>query len=762
MLENHALRLVSLFLAMFVLGGCSGIASRMEETIAQADALDKQCEQIQSQELDPNSASDTALIWGRLEVRLKLVADDIEKVKKNTCPGIGPDSYNAVANGLEELRTSLDAVSKTVPFPICPNGGAPIANTRSCARAILDYSDSVNKELRELASGVQKIQREIGILQNKVASTATSCAREVAVWKGALEKIASGLEGLLTKDEEAVLEHYFASRFTTKISERFFDRMERLVQPIDHLLDKLDDKTYVVSTVMMALAHNDIRKQFGRAYREFLGRKDMPGNMRFALARAVCTRLQRPPAPGQRYSQIMPYLLEAFATYGEDLTDPLLGDLATSLTSLRTKVDDAAQRDSSPMAATANISQTLNAGKVHLLDVAKTVGIATAPSQVQQAEPVQTIKAASSNQAPAVEQSQATSEVASLANCEASSNAELERRFGCIRSSLADVRAMLGESDQFRNLAAAEFSARQSLTPANGSVDEEVVKRSAQLASGEYILAYQAAYSSKLIGKGLKSFDPKAVSDGITEDLAASGSINRISQQSVSYVVNQTQAVQINVANDNRLTIYNDSHNVLSPPPISKSVDDFCPTLLRLNPSLRCLAAGNRYVIELDKTFPTRHWSDSGVYERLQAIAATAKGMGKGFSADIEGYTSRLKVQPTSIKPSLANVRAMIDLTAWPTKSSIHLPALVSHCNGEVFLKEGTPKTPCSKQALEVDGNYLLALGRAAWTAQVLERWGDGAINIASIKAKAASRAEDGNLAQDRKVRIYLMATDKY
>lgn len=754
-------------LILSFLGGCSGLATRMRETIVQADALDKMCEHIQSQSLDSADSNSGTLVWDRLKQRLELVKKDIAGLPTVNCPGLDTTKLSSIVGDLDKVIVDIGDTAKLPPFPICPKSGTPTNTTRQCARALLRYNDGVGAKLGTVATKVLSISNkleslriELGNQSSEAKKSTEVCAQRFAAWQGAVGNIYSGLGSLLTRNEAEVLEHYFASRFVTKMSERFIDRLERVVEPIDHLLDKLDDKTYVVSTVMMTLAHQDIQQQLDAAYREFLGRVDVPGSMRFTLARAACTRLDTAPAPGKRYSQVMPFLLEAFVKYGDDATDPLLGDVASTVVGMQASPSEgrgalAGKSDGGSQ------KPAVGAGGKQLVGLATYLANGLGPERSQQNPLDKEESSAKSIAAVGDVKDLARADMPVVADCTAASKDTLGGRVKCVRASVRETRATLGEADQFKIQAAAEFAARKALTQADGRIDEEMVKRSGQLALGESVLSYQTAYASALDTMKPTSIDLETVAGDTASTVTKDDRVQITAMQSIQYAVTNFHVSYSNssVVNDNRMTIYRESNVNPSPPP--KAPDDFCPALLRSSPSLRCLASKSGYVLDLDKPFPTRRWSDAAIYERLQSIATAARAMNKDFTVALEGFASSGMVEPASLKLSLQDVRDQVDLGTWPAKSLTGLPILRATCDGEMFFKEKPAISSCSEQRVLRDGNYLLALSRAAWAAQVLTRWGDGAIKVTSIRTMASSRAETGDLAQDRKVRIFITAPER-
>jgi len=758
---SRPFRIFLLLTVLPFLFGCSGIASRMNDTIAQADKLEKMCEVIQSEDIDSTDAGNPHLVWDRLKVRLEKIEDDMKDLNAAVnCPHIDTEKLDKATDSLDALLTSLGNTASLPEFPTCSRNGSPLDNTRQCARAILSFNKDVDDRLRATATSVGELSRALRTLRLALGAQADVtrhsvdyCRQRIAVWQGAVGKIGGSLNALLTRDEAEVLAQYFASRFTTKVSERFMNRLERLVEPIDHLLDKLDDKTYAVSAIMMTLAHNDIRDKLEQAYEGFLGRPEVPSTMRFSLAKAACTRLERVPPPGQRYSQMMPLLTEAFVKFGTEYKTPLLNDVPTKVAAI---LDTENVRDAAPQKlATANAPAGQGKGTISALALARSVANGAPTAQGGAELPAPLAKEAQAVPTGSADGKAIAVSDAVIADCVASSSDTLDRRLKCMRTAMRETKATMSDEDRFNALASAEFEARKVLTQSDGTVDEDLVKHSGQLALGESVLSYQSAYAAALSNQNAAEFHPADHAKNLGRNGTQDVKNQFNSRQIVQFVLSQS-----NYASSNKyVTITHDSHDTVHLPTPTPMPDEFCPTLQRVNASLVCVMAGNTYTIELTTSFDTRRWSDAATYQALKSLATTARAMNRKLWVEVDGFASGNAVSPEKIWPRLKPVRAELDLSAWPASSAGNKKVSLRSCGeSAAFSSQSCPNGYIASVSAP-DGNSMLALARASWAAQVLLRWGDGALTISSITSRGATWAERGNLSEDRKVRISLTST---
>lgn len=768
MIASRRLRSSVMYLLLPLLVGCSGIAARMEDTIKQADELDRMCGEIQAGDLDPENDGKAFPIWSRLKQQLELVWLDMSDLCHFSCPGVQTEMLDRALIDLDELIHSLGSESQLPDFPTCTTNDTATNNLRQCARAILNYDKDVGEKLREVAAGLKdisdvlnRLQAELNTQAQDARQAAEACGRRIAVWQGALGKVRGNLGALLTRDDAEVLKQYFATRFTTKASERFLNRLERQVAPIDHLLDKLDDKTYLVSSVMMTLAHNDIAKLVEKAYEDFLGRVSVPRTIRFTLAKASCARLERVPVAGERYSQVMPFLYEAFVKFGKQSSDSFLPNVPRKEAEKQTSVND--QRRSSTKMEDAGAQKGIRGTSLTTLALAKGLAIGDPTASSTQADPGSPPEKGSASAAEGLDKGGTPVSASVISKCLTATADTLQDRLKCARSSIQEARATLPESEQYKVLATAEFQARKALTQADGRVDENLVAQAGQLALGESVLSYQAAYAAGLGKQKPNDFEPANYAKSVTATVAHNGKTLLDMHQLVQFVTSHSD--NRSVLNDNRVTIYRDSHNIShvsgqgSTPASPAPEDRLCPALLRLYPRLNCLFAGNRYAIELDTPFATRRWSDPAAYQRLMTIATTVRSMNKTMSLEVEGFASSSDIRPSGILPRLAPIDSEIDLSRWPQPTKPGEVVLQAHCPHGLSFTAKRNSEACKGLGAANDGNSTLALARAAWTAQVLSRWADGAVRVSSVSTLAADKAESGNLAADRKVRIRLTET---
>lgn len=101
---------------------------------------------------------------------------------------------------------------------------------------------------------------------------------------------------------------FFDRLLPTLTAEKVLDFTERQMEPVDRLVDKADQKIYMLGSFAIEASRADIQKRFDSFYLNYLREKFPSTQSAVAFARAACVRLGKPTPAGKSASLIMPFV----------------------------------------------------------------------------------------------------------------------------------------------------------------------------------------------------------------------------------------------------------------------------------------------------------------------------------------------------------------------------------------------------------------------------------------------------------------------
>jgi len=149
-------------------------------------------------------------------------------------------------------------------------------------------------------------------------SASAYVAAVVAVGRSAVGNLDSYV-ALVSGDVEKAMADFLAVKVYGKAAEKVLTLIESMLVPIDKLVDKLDDKFYVLASATTTLFSADIQRELDRVYLELVVKRFPSVNSQMALAGAACQRLYGDQVQSaQNPSMFKPFLLAMFTNIQVD------------------------------------------------------------------------------------------------------------------------------------------------------------------------------------------------------------------------------------------------------------------------------------------------------------------------------------------------------------------------------------------------------------------------------------------------------------
>ena len=717
-----SLRVLSLLIVAASLSGCAGLEHQMQQTLQEAQDLDARCKIIQAQAMARGTEKPFHLLATRFGEQMGLAGwnpnnpcpkgKDPSGAQQAICDLIRshPDLTACPGSDPGTLRTQLATINRDLnnlddrPWPKdlknhCGSG----YTTRDCAKTVLNIDLESREKLQDFLVAVQDAQNTLECMARALKPNQDTKQIQNNSYYNALAlksqwlQTQAAVQSLLVGDMNEVMEDLFVQRYSLAAAGHFFDLLQGPASRTDALLAKLDDKTYLVTAIMRAAAEPQIQSEANNITKTFFEHNVSNPVIQLEFARAACTRLQEMSSTKRAPSEVMSYILTSF-TYPEAIQS-IDGKQHESVKLLLDKKPD---------------SQSTNKKGVpdwHFW----------------------------------------------LKRPKAPSRAELRNKVENIDQSAVRLGVVLKESDQYRVRTQSEFYARENAAARGLAIDDQVVRRVGERATGEAVAMYSAAETAEE-RKNSKSnvFKAKELPFVKIQALIPAITSNAIGQISHPKTM-QYSGSPPPMDSPQKFGILNVSNSESTYPPAEpETPNPFCSALLHDNRYMRCYPTqGGTYRIEIDAPFANLRWKNDEVYGELRALAERVKAQSLHFTATIYGYAS-------SARASAHVLKDPTNFSTWPYDHPYAAPQSPSW----VTLRWNTDKrevdsTPSARKggrstAPPHNGNLLLSLARATWAGHVLDRWSGGAIRVNRLVPKSDSVAEPGNNAGDRIINIYL------
>jgi len=329
----------AILFSMAWLCGCAHLEKSIEKNLHAALELEKRCQAFDQD--TPDIAAQELLL--RIKKRLVLACDakdvacpfglkaelaktatwfgNLEAPKEVTEAVAGfstqladfDRSVNAFA-GDKKLLVDITGQWKTVKQS-CRTAPNPYQCNQTLSALVVTLSAAVTKVEVDGKVVAVDLQASRDAWRKVLLATANSKAALTTTGRQAVRQISLALEAadqsLYAIRDVAVAEFrtdFFDRLLPTLTAEKVLDFTERQMEPVDRLVDKVDQKIYMLGSFAIESSRADIQKQFDSFYNNYLREKFHSTGSAVAFARAACSRLGKPTPAGKSASLIMPFV----------------------------------------------------------------------------------------------------------------------------------------------------------------------------------------------------------------------------------------------------------------------------------------------------------------------------------------------------------------------------------------------------------------------------------------------------------------------
>lgn len=162
-------------------------------------------------------------------------------------------------------------------------------------------------------------QSVIFAIEQSRAERTDSGRQAVSQIEATLAATERSLRSILELGVDEFRADFFNRLLPTAAAEKMFDFTERQLEPVDRLLEKADDKFYLLGSLALEMNRADIQGYFDTFYIEHVREKFQSTDSAVAFARAACVRLSKPTPAGKPASLITPFLYSALTRVGEEV-----------------------------------------------------------------------------------------------------------------------------------------------------------------------------------------------------------------------------------------------------------------------------------------------------------------------------------------------------------------------------------------------------------------------------------------------------------
>lgn len=338
-MRNSRIYRWAILLSLAWLSGCSHLEKSVEKNLNAAVALEERCRGFDEDTPD----IDAQALLLRIKNRLMLACD----AKGAACPfGLKAelaetrawfDNLEApkeVSDAVAKFSTHLGKFDKSVSAFVddkmlikeitsrwktvrqfcrtAPNPYQCNLSLNELVTALSTAATKVNGNSQGLVVDLQASRdawtKVLLAMRNSKAEMTTTGRQAVYRIGLALDATGDTLYAIRDVAVEEFRADFFDRLLATLTAEKVLDFTERQMEPVDQLVDKADQKIYMLGSFAIESSRADIQQHFDSFYNKYLRQKFRSTQSAVAFARAACVRLGKPTPPGKTVSLIMPFV----------------------------------------------------------------------------------------------------------------------------------------------------------------------------------------------------------------------------------------------------------------------------------------------------------------------------------------------------------------------------------------------------------------------------------------------------------------------
>lgn len=338
-MRNSRILQWTILLSVAWLGGCSHLEKSVEKNLNAAMALEERCRGFE----EDTPAIDAQALLLRIKNRLMLACNaggaacpfglkaELEKTATWFANVETPKEVtNAVADFSAELAKFDQSVSKFVedknlvkeitgqwatvkqscrtapnPYQCNLSLNALVSTLSNAAKNVNGHGKGLVADLQASRNAWAKVLLTTGNSKAEMTTTGRQAVYQIGL---ALDAAGDTLYAIRDVAVEEFRADFFDRLLPTLTAEKVLDFTERQMEPVDRLVDKADQKIYMLGSFAIESSRADIQQHFDTFYNKYLRQKFRTTQSAVAFARAACVRLSKPTPAGKQPSLIMPFV----------------------------------------------------------------------------------------------------------------------------------------------------------------------------------------------------------------------------------------------------------------------------------------------------------------------------------------------------------------------------------------------------------------------------------------------------------------------
>lgn len=226
---------------------------------------------------------------------------------------------DTVTSGLRQLwsqaRSSCGIKGPTVD---CNRDLAAVVKAFEQQLAVLQGSaGDMTRSYRALSDAWQDVLAVTGDLGGQVPTARQRLALEVG---NVLESTGDSLAAIARASAPEFRQVFFDRLLPTYTAERLLDFIERQFEPLDRLVERADDRVYMLGSIAVEWKRPQMQKALNDFYVGHVRKEFRSTSSARAFARAACVRLAKPSPAGRAQSMVMPFLYTTMTLVEEEVT----------------------------------------------------------------------------------------------------------------------------------------------------------------------------------------------------------------------------------------------------------------------------------------------------------------------------------------------------------------------------------------------------------------------------------------------------------
>lgn len=165
--------------------------------------------------------------------------------------------------------------------------------------------------LAALGETLEAWRRVAAIVEGARPQLTEAGAQAARLAEGILRSASDSASAIASVAVQEFRAYFFDRLLPTVTAQKVLDFTERQLEPVDRLIDKADQKIYMLGSFAVEVNRAPIQKEFDRFYIRYVRDRFPSTSMAVAFARAACARLGSPTPAGRPASIITPFLFSS-------------------------------------------------------------------------------------------------------------------------------------------------------------------------------------------------------------------------------------------------------------------------------------------------------------------------------------------------------------------------------------------------------------------------------------------------------------------